>query len=108
MTAYGPQDEPPPSADTPAGNPPSTGKPPLRTRTGWAWVGLCAAALVAVMLIVFIAQNTQKATVSFLWLDGNAPVAVIILISAAAGAMIMAVFGTARIVQLRRAVKQVT
>jgi uncharacterized integral membrane protein len=85
---------------------PSSDRPPLRTRAGWLWVGVCAAALVAVALIVFVAQNTQRAHVSFLWLDRDAPVAVLVLIAAAAGAVITAAFGTFRILQLRRAVKR--
>jgi uncharacterized integral membrane protein len=79
---------------------------PLRTRTGRAWVGACAAALVVVGLAVFVAQNTQRARVSFLWLDGDPPVAVVALVAAVAGAAVMLVVGTARIVQLRRAVRR--
>jgi uncharacterized integral membrane protein len=93
-------------ADRPAAQAPPSDRPPLRTRAGWAWVAVCAAALVAVALIVFIAQNTQRAEVSFLWLDSDAPVAVLVLIAAAAGAVITAAFGTIRILQLRRAVKR--
>ena len=85
---------------------PRSDEAPLRTRTGLAWVGVCAAAVIAVALIVFVAQNTQKAHVSFLWLDHDAPVSVVVLVSAAAGAVITAAFGTARILQLRRAVKR--
>jgi uncharacterized integral membrane protein len=80
--------------------------PPLRTRAGLAWVSVCVASLVAVALIVFLVQNTQKVHVSFLWLDGDTSLAVAALISAVAGAVVTLVFGTARIVQLRRAVRR--
>jgi uncharacterized integral membrane protein len=83
----------------------SSAEPPLRTRAGLAWVAVCVAALIAVALLVFLAQNTQKVHVSFLWLDGDTSLAVAALVSAVAGALVTLVFGTARIVQLRRAIK---
>src|SRR5690349_15676867 len=50
----------PPTHDVsvPAAAPTSSRRVP-RTRTGAAWVGLTAAALIAVALIVFLARNTQ-------------------------------------------------
>jgi uncharacterized integral membrane protein len=84
----------------------SSAEPPLRTRAGLAWVAVCVAALIAVALLVFLAQNTQTVHVSFLWLDGDTSLAVAALVSAVAGAVVTLVFGTVRIVQLRRAVKQ--
>jgi uncharacterized integral membrane protein len=86
--------------------PARSGEPPLRTRAGLAWVAVCTAVLVAVALLVFIVQNTQTVHVSFLWLDGDTSLAVAALVSAVAGAVVTLVFGTARIVQLRRAVKR--
>jgi uncharacterized integral membrane protein len=61
------------------------------------------AALVLVLLIIFIAQNTQHSSVNFLWLHGTAPTAVVLLIAAAAGALIVVTVDVARILQLRRA-----
>jgi hypothetical protein len=37
-----------------------------RTRWGAAWVGICAAALALVLLIVFMLQNTRRVEVTFL------------------------------------------
>ena len=79
--------------------------PPLRTRAGLAWVAVCTAALIAVALLVFIVQNTQSVHLSFLWFDGTTSLAVAALVSAVAGCIVTLVFGTARIVQLRRALK---
>ncbi len=56
--------------------------------------------LVAVVLIVFIAQNTQKVEVSFLGWDGDVPLAVALLIAAVCGAAIVLLVGTVRIAQL--------
>jgi uncharacterized integral membrane protein len=75
----------------------------LRTRLSAGWTGVVVAALVLVLLVVFIAQNTQRSSVNFLWFHGTAPTAVVILIAAAAGALIVVIVAVARIVQLRRA-----
>jgi uncharacterized integral membrane protein len=72
---------------------------------GTAWLAVCAGALLGIGLVIFIAQNTQKVEVSFLWMQGTTPMAVAMLVSAVAGAATAVVVGTARIVQLRRAVR---
>jgi len=73
-----------------------------RTRWSAAWVGICAAALVSVALIVFMLQNTRSVEVSFLWLEGTLPLALALLIAAVGAAILTMVAGTARIGQLRR------
>jgi uncharacterized integral membrane protein len=80
-----------------------SGKDPLRqSRTSRAWVAVLAFGIVLVLLIIFIAQNTQSVRVSFLGWDGHAPLAVALLIAAAAAILVTAVAGTLRILQLRR------
>jgi uncharacterized integral membrane protein len=74
-----------------------------RGRPKAAWTTVTIGVLVAVVLIVFIAQNTQKAEVSFLGWDGDVPLAVALLIAAVCGAAIVLLVGTVRIAQLRRA-----
>jgi uncharacterized integral membrane protein len=74
------------------------------TRWSAAWVGICAAALVSVVLIVFMLQNTRSVQVSFLWLDGTLPLALALLIAAVGSAILTMVVGTARITQLHRLV----
>ena len=75
----------------------------LRTRVSASWTAVVVAALVLVLLVIFIAQNTQHSSVNFLWLHGGAPTAVVLLIAAAAGALIVVIVAIARILQLRRA-----
>lgn len=77
-----------------------------RTRTGAAWVALAAAAFVAVLLIVFLVQNTRSTEVSFLWLTTTTPLAVALLIASVGSALLTLVLGTARITQLRRQVRK--
>ena len=73
-----------------------------RTRTGAAWFGLCAAALLSVVLIVFMLQNTRAVRIDFLWMNGSLPLALALLIAAAGAALLTMTVGAARITQLRR------
>jgi len=77
-----------------------------KTRTGAAWVGACLAAVIAIALVVFLAQNTDRVHVSFLWMDVNTPLALALLVAALAAALLTLVIGSARILQLRRRVHQ--
>ena len=87
-------------------NPPVTdaisrpGRTP-RTRTGTAWAGICVAALLFVVLIIFMLQNTDSVEVSFLGLHGDLPPAMALLIAAVGAAILTMVVGAARITQLR-------
>jgi putative membrane protein len=75
----------------------------VHTRVSASWTAVVVAALVLVLLVIFIAENTQRSSVNFLWLHGNAPTAVVILIAAVAGALVVVIVAVARILQLRRA-----
>lgn len=91
------------SPQAPAAPPPmAAGNRVPRTRTGAAWFGICAAALLFVVLIVFMLQNTGSVQVSFLWMDGSLPLALALLIAAVGAALLTMVVGAARITQLRR------
>jgi uncharacterized integral membrane protein len=93
--------------DPTSGTDAPTSKDPLRSsRTSGIWIAVVALALVLVLLVVFIAQNTQDVHVSFLGWDGEAPLAVCLLIAAVAGIALTAVAGTLRIWQLRRRVRR--
>jgi uncharacterized integral membrane protein len=66
------------------------------------WVSVCAAVLLAILLIIFLAQNTRTVAVHFLGLSGSTSLALMLLIAAVAGALITVIAGSARIIQLRR------
>lgn len=70
-------------------------------RLGSAWVGLVLGALVTILLLIFIAQNTTATEVQYLGLHFSLPLGVLILFAAIAGALIMALFAGFRILQLR-------
>jgi uncharacterized integral membrane protein len=83
------------------------GDDPLRgSRTSGLWVGVTALGIVLVLLIIFIAQNTDKTTVTFLGWSGQVSVAVALLIAAVAGLFLAVAAGTLRILQLRRRVRR--
>jgi uncharacterized integral membrane protein len=76
--------------------------PVPRTRTGAVWFGICVAALLLVVLIVFMLQNTRSVEVSFLGMHSNLPLALALLVAAVGAAILTMLVGAARITQLRR------
>lgn len=77
-----------------------------RGRVSAIWVGLIAAALLLIALLIFIAQNSATVDIHFLGFSGHLSLAVAILAAAVVGVLVVAIPGTARIVQLRRALKK--
>jgi uncharacterized integral membrane protein len=76
------------------------------TRTGALWTLVSLSVLVAVITIIFIVQNSQKATVSFLSWDGHVPLFVLLLCATVLGALLVLFAGMARIAQLRLAARR--
>ncbi|RBM21098.1 DUF1049 domain-containing protein [Prauserella sp. PE36] len=72
-----------------------------RTRISAAWVAAIVGVLVLILLLIFILQNQASATVNFLWMSGSLPVGVGVLLAAVGGALLVALLGAARILQLR-------
>jgi len=66
-----------------------------------AWVGLVLGALVTILLLVFIVQNSASAEVQYFGWTFMLPLGVLVLCAAIAGALIMALFAGVRILQLR-------
>jgi uncharacterized integral membrane protein len=74
-----------------------------RGRPKAAWTGVTIGVGIALLLIIFVAQNTGKVELSFLGWDGNVSLAVALLVAAVSGAAIVLLVGTIRVTQLRRA-----
>jgi uncharacterized integral membrane protein len=91
-----------------AAEPPSAGgrRQLSLTRTSAAWLGVCTAAVILVVLIVFMLQNTASVEVSFFWMQGSLPLAMALLIAAVGAALLTMMVGVARITQLRRRFRQ--
>jgi uncharacterized integral membrane protein len=81
-------------------------KPIQRTRISAVWIALIVAAALLVALVIFIAQNARDVSIHYVGLDGRVPLAVALLAAAVAGMLLVAVPGTARIIQLRRTIKK--
>ena len=77
-----------------------------RTRTAGAWIGLVVGALILILLLVFILQNGTSTTINMLFWSFDLPLGVSMLFAAIAGALIMALVGGARILQLRKAYRR--
>jgi uncharacterized integral membrane protein len=77
-----------------------------RTKVSGAWVAVTVAAVGLVFLLIFILQNLTSASVHFLGANGTLPMGVAMLLAAVAGALLLALLGSARILQLRRAARR--
>jgi uncharacterized integral membrane protein len=76
------------------------------TRAASAWTAICVAGLIAVGLIVFLAQNTGTVVpITFLWMDVQAPLTVTLLIATVGGILLTAALGMTRIIQLRHLIR---
>jgi uncharacterized integral membrane protein len=78
------------------------------TRTGQLWVGLIVAAVVFILLLVFIVQNSGTVQISFMGMHGHLSLAVALLLATASGMLLVAIPGTGRIMQLRRRLRRRT
>lgn len=78
--------------------------PLRRSRTSTVWIGVIVFAVVLVVLLIFVLQNTQPVEVSFLGFSGTVSLAVAMLLAAVAGVLLAAIAGSLRIWQLRRRV----
>lgn len=76
------------------------------TKAAATWTGLVVGAIVLVLLLIFILQNLDAVPVSiFVW-TFELPLGVSMLLAAIAGALVMALAGGVRILQIRRAAKR--
>lgn len=81
---------------------PAAPDPLRRSLTSTIWIGVIVFALVLVLLLIFILQNTQPVEISFFALSGTVSLAVAMLLAAVAGVLLTAIAGSLRIWQLRR------
>ncbi len=92
------------NSDSPRSMPaqPTPAQPVVRrSRAGGLWVAAVVFALVLLVLLIFVLENGQRADVSFFGAHGHLPMGVALLLAAVFGILLVALPGTARIVQLR-------
>ena len=100
---------PPPGATVP--QPPTKAPPPPEsavhlTRAAALWVALTFGFLILIVLLIFIAQNTESAEFAFIGWHWSLPLGVAILFAAVAGGLLTVAVGAVRMFQLRRAAKK--
>ncbi|WP_407656175.1 LapA family protein [Lentzea waywayandensis] len=106
-----PSDESPKTPVTepiPAAPAPAVPKKLRPTRISGTWIAVLVAIVVLIFLLIFILQNGGNATIHFLWGQFSLPLGVALLFGAIGGALLVAVVGAARILQLRRQAKRTT
>ena len=69
-------------------------------------MALTSLGVLLLLLIIFIAQNTQDVEIRFLGWEGESPLAVALLAASVAGIFLSVIAGSLRILQLRRRVKR--
>jgi uncharacterized integral membrane protein len=100
---------PPPTSETDPGTsaqPTSTRDEIPRTRTARAHNALIAGAIVLILLLVFILENTESVKITYFGAGFHMPLGVALLLAAIGGALLVGIVGTARIMQLRRSVRR--
>jgi uncharacterized integral membrane protein len=70
------------------------------------WAGIGVGAVVLVLLVVFMLQNTAPVQVSFFTLHGSAPLALTLLIAGVGVGLVALIVGSLRIAQLRRRISE--
>jgi uncharacterized integral membrane protein len=93
-------------ADSDGGVPAPRGVGLTRTRVSGTWVAALITVITLVLALIFVLQNPALTSVYFLGLSGSLPVGVAMLFAALAGALLIALPGSARILQLRRSARR--
>ncbi|NVN52367.1 lipopolysaccharide assembly protein LapA domain-containing protein [Mycolicibacterium hippocampi] len=99
-------DPPPPPPPPPQRTPPPPESAVKFTKAAALWASLILGFLVLIILLIFIAQNTESAEFAFLGWHWSLPLGVAILFAAVAGGLLTVAVGAVRIHQLRRAAKK--
>jgi uncharacterized integral membrane protein len=76
------------------------------TRAAALWTSVIVGLLILIVLLIFIAQNTESAEFAFFGWNWTLPLGVAILLAAVCGGLIASLAGAARLFQLRRAAKR--
>jgi uncharacterized integral membrane protein len=93
--------EPPPGAMEPV-EPGRAQRTVKGTRASALWIALAVGVLVLIAILIFVAQNSSKVRINFLWMHGTLALGIALLISAILGILLALAVGTVRMLQLRR------
>ena len=101
--AGGPGAGPEPPTAPPVGTPSAV---PPRTRVSGIWVASIAAVVVLLLLLIFILQNGESVKINIFGANPTLPLGVALLLAAVLGALLVALIGAARVVQLRHTTRK--
>jgi uncharacterized integral membrane protein len=77
-----------------------------RTRLGGAWVAVALFAVVLLLLLVFILENSQQVNIGYFGAHGHLPLGVALLLAAVLGILLIVIPGAGRMMQLRRTARR--
>ena len=69
-------------------------------KTAGLWISLILGAIVLVLLLIFVIQNNQTAGFEYFSAQFDLPLGVAMLLAAIAGALVMALVGSVRMIQM--------
>lgn len=80
-------------------------RPPVRpvspSRLGGLWIALVLGAIVLLLLLIFILENSQQVGIAYFGAHGHLPLGVALLLAAIAGILLVVIPGAGRMLQLR-------
>jgi len=93
-----------PGAQAPGAQAPGAQRPlPVhRTRISGLWVAIGCFCVLLLFALLFILQNGRSVDITYFGAHGHLPLGVALLLAALCGGLLVALVGTARILQLRR------
>jgi uncharacterized integral membrane protein len=101
-TAY----EQEPATRTAPATPTAPERVPVRTRISGLWVASISAVVVLLLLLIFILQNGSTVKINLFGANPSLPIGVALLLAAVLGALLVALVGAARVVQLRHTARR--
>ena len=99
IQAAGPPGEPPTSR-------PMAVKPVRPSRLGGLWIALTSGAVVLLLLLIFILENSQQVGIAYFGAHGHLPLGVALLLAAILGILLVVIPGGGRMLQLRMAARR--
>jgi uncharacterized integral membrane protein len=70
------------------------------------WNGVVPVLVLLALILVFVFQNLHRARVKFITVSGTLPLGVALLAAAAFGGLLVLALGSARMAQLRKAIRR--
>jgi uncharacterized integral membrane protein len=78
-----------------------------RTRVSGLWVATGCFAVLLLLLLIFILQNGDRVKINIFGANPTLPLGVALLLAAVLGALLVALIGAARVVQLRHTARRI-